>query len=316
MMPAWRCIFKFLAVLAVTMLGGGGRAHSAPVVILKLDDLRATTSSSGFSAAWDRLFNYVDAKPLARSVGIIGNSLESTNPAYTASIRRIHATGRVEFWNHGYLHVNGQPAGTYEFKGTGLTYQQTNFQTTQSLARERLGFPFVTFGVPYNQTDDVTRQLLEADPDMQTTMFGPATSTRLLDLKRRLNMEIASGVLDCNTLVANYPAQRQRPYLVLQGHLNAWDEAVSPRSLRSSISSSRMAPPSRLPPAIAPAWTATMTECPKSSSGFSDAIRHLPIPPRGSVLMGHNHTSFSSWRPPNRRTPGWRWSLRMTSAPG
>jgi peptidoglycan/xylan/chitin deacetylase (PgdA/CDA1 family) len=217
------------AVFAI--LGCRECAHCAPVVIFKMDDLRASSTPSGLAAAWDRLFDYVDAKPLTVSVGIIGNSLESTIPAYPESIRRIHATGRVEFWNHGYLHVRDQPPGTYEFKGTTLTYQQTNFQTTQSLARERLGFSFATFGAPYNASDATTRQVLEVDPDMQislygtTAIFGPTVS-RLLNLERWLNLEVSAGIIvDYNTFVANYQAQRQRPYLVLQGHPVSWDLA-------------------------------------------------------------------------------------------
>ena len=222
-----RCFFKFLTVLTFAAFGGQERAFSAPVVILKLDDLKASsTSITGFSTPWDRLFNYSATKPLVMSVGIIGNSLETTNPAYAASIRQIHDAGRVEFWNHGYLHVRDQPVGTFEFKGTTYAYQLSNFQTTQSLARERLGFPFTTFGSPYNATDDVTRQVLETDLDMQTSLFGPSTSSRLLDLKRWLNMEVSAGVMmDYDTFVANYPSQRQRPYLVLQGHPSGWDEA-------------------------------------------------------------------------------------------
>ncbi len=199
-------------------------AISAPVVILKLDDLRATTAPGGFSAAWSRLFTYAESKPLTLSVGIICNSLESSNPDYIASIRQIHTAGRVEFWNHGYLHVRDQPPGTSEFKGTGLEYQRMNFQAGQRLARERLGFPFHTFGAPFNQVDAITRQVLEEDPEMQTWFFG-LNSSRIMSLSRWLNLEVATGVLDYDTFVAAYPAQRQRPYLVLQGHPGAWDEA-------------------------------------------------------------------------------------------
>jgi len=70
----------------------------SPVVIFKLDDLKArATSITGFSSPWGRLFNYSATKPLVMSVGIIGDSLETTNPAYAKSIRQIHDAGRVEF---------------------------------------------------------------------------------------------------------------------------------------------------------------------------------------------------------------------------
>jgi hypothetical protein len=203
-----------------------------PVVIFKLDDLLAnSTSATGFSAAWDRLFDYSATKPLVMSVGIIGDSLETTNPAYTASIRQIHDAGRVEFWNHGYLHVRDVPPGTFEFRGTTYDYQLSNFQITQTLARERLGFPFTTFGSPFNANDAVTRQVIETDPDMRTSFFGSAafgpTDSRLLDLDLPwLNIEVSTGnLLDYNTLVTNYSAKKNQPYLVLQGHPGGWNEA-------------------------------------------------------------------------------------------
>ena len=203
----------------------------APVVIFKLDDLTAgaATELTAFSAPWNRLFDYSATKPLVISVGIIGNSLETPYSIYTTSIRQIHDAGRVEFWNHGYLHVRDDPPGTYEFKGTTYAYQLSNFQTTQTLARERLGFPFTTFGSPFNANDAVTRQVLETDPDMQTSFFGTAafgpTDSRLLNLDLPwLNIEVSTGnLLDYNTFVTNYSAKRNQPYLVLQGHPSGWD---------------------------------------------------------------------------------------------
>ncbi len=214
-------------------------APVSPVVVFKLDDLTAgaATEVTAFSAAWNRLFDYSATKPLVISVGIIGNSLETPYSIYTTRIRQIHDAGRVEFWNHGYLHVRDNPPGTldppgsYEFKGTTYAYQLSNFQTTQALARERLGFPFTTFGAPFNANDAVTRQVLETDPDMQTSFLGSAafgsTDSRHLNLNLPVfNIEVSTGnLLDYNTLVTSYSAKKNQPYLVLQGHPSGWDVA-------------------------------------------------------------------------------------------
>lgn len=226
-------IFRLMISAAIrvsitALLWRGEIASAAPVVIFKLDDMRAAQTATGFSTNWQRVFDYVETKSLPISVGIIGDSLDNPGQAYVENIRRLRNTGLVEFWNHGYLHVRNQPPGTAEFNGTSLEYQRTNFETVQGLFRDRLGFSAAAFGAPYNQADANTRKVLEADADMQIIFYGQAAffapgKSRLLNLENWLRLEISAGNLSYDTFVADYPAQRHRPYLALQGHPGGWD---------------------------------------------------------------------------------------------
>lgn len=196
-------------------------------IMIKVDDLIA--ANGGVNPRWQKLVDFTRARKIKAGIGIIANSLEKENPVYFNWIKEQQATGLFEFWNHGYDHKrweeNGKPLE--EFKGTSYELQKQHLERSDALAREKLGFPFRTFGAPFNGTDENTVKALETESDIKTWLYGdlktPAGKV-VLDRVGAVNIEAPTFVPDVQKFAQGYNRYPDRDFFVIQGHPAQWDE--------------------------------------------------------------------------------------------
>ena len=200
---------------------------AAPQIIIKADDLRDVRPG------WQRFVDYIEDNEMKATIGIITSALENVSQEDILWIRALHDAGTIEFWHHGYGHIrdSGTPTEWWEYRNRSYELQKQDFDRGMELGREKLGITFRTFGAPYNQTDEVTTQVLEEEPDMRVWMFPSAASrtpdnTKLiLNRISAVNLEDQAGiVVPFEQFSGNYPAHANQPVLTLQAHPLSWDE--------------------------------------------------------------------------------------------
>jgi peptidoglycan/xylan/chitin deacetylase (PgdA/CDA1 family) len=200
------------------------------VVILKLDDLRNANPNGGFR----RVLEFLKSRNIKSTAGIICNSLEGDKAAYYAWIKELQAGGMVEFWCHGYTHGKSKDAegkDVMEFKGVPYETQKETLVKCQKLAKEKLGFPFRTFGAPFNAIEDATVKAVADDPDFKVFLYGNPSQAALapgLMVQDRTAMNIENPLFIPNTARVEHDLKilgPKREYFVIQGHPDQWDEA-------------------------------------------------------------------------------------------
>ncbi|MCC7491842.1 MAG: hypothetical protein IT204_05820 [Fimbriimonadaceae bacterium] len=190
------------------------------LVVLKADDFRA-------DGRWQAFTGYVVAQDVRASLGIIGNVLEGDTSRIEAYVKALQATGRFDFWHHGYDHkLNYQEDGqtVCEFRGRSREAQAASYQRAFELAERKLGIRFSIFGAPGNAVDAATAEVLAARPELDATFFGPANVPGKLTLERWINAEQPTLVPNFDAFSKAFPTRAEKPYLVLQFHPGNWDE--------------------------------------------------------------------------------------------
>ncbi|MEO7598206.1 MAG: DUF2334 domain-containing protein [Opitutus sp.] len=194
-------------------------ASAAPVVILKLDDLRDTEKArEGFA----RVFDVVVSRQIKGGFGIIADSCEDNGhkQSYYDLIRTWAGSDRIEIWHHGYDHVKG------EFSDGNTTRQREHLKKANRLLQEKCGITLRSFGAPFNATDAATVQALTSVPQLTVWMFpGKAVGAKQRLLINPCKMEPKTGVVDYDLFVREYAARSDSAYIVVQGHPPYWDEA-------------------------------------------------------------------------------------------
>jgi hypothetical protein len=211
-----------LSVGVSTLAAESGNKPAAPVVILKLDDVtrNGARGDAPVSPRWQRCVDFLCQQQVKSSLGIIGKSLEADHEPYFKWIKDLDREGIVEFWNHGYEDKADQ------FKGTSVDHQRTALQTTQRLAKEKLGITLRVFGVHWSPIDAATDEALASLSEIKIWFEGPAKPKGgQVILKRTIYMEKPTFVPHFENLKACYEKYgHQQPYLLLQGHPNQWSD--------------------------------------------------------------------------------------------
>ncbi len=198
------------------------------IVILKLDDLTKP------NAKFRRILDFLKSRNIKATAGIICNSLEKPNEAYYSWIKELNDSGMVEFWLHGYDHRQWKDTDgkdLMEFKGVPYEKQKEAITKSQELAKTKLGFPFRTFGAPFNAIDDAALKVLSEDPDLKVLLYGkPEQASQVpgLMIMDRTAMNIENPLFVPNTARVEHDLKilgPKREYFVLQGHPEQWDEA-------------------------------------------------------------------------------------------
>jgi peptidoglycan/xylan/chitin deacetylase (PgdA/CDA1 family) len=199
-----------------------GAKPSAPVVILKLDDVtrNGAHGAAAVSPRWQRCMDFLRQEQVKSSLGIIGKSLEADHEAYFQWIKDLDRAGLVEFWNHGYEDKADQ------FNGTPVDQQRSALEKTQRLAKEKLGLHLRVFGVHWSPIDAATDAALAGLPEIKIWFEGPAKPKGgQTVLKRTIYMEKPTFVPNVENLKTCYEKfGHQQPYLLLQGHPNQWTD--------------------------------------------------------------------------------------------
>jgi peptidoglycan/xylan/chitin deacetylase (PgdA/CDA1 family) len=191
-------------------------AFTAPKIILKLDDLRATNESDKSA----RTLDFLVQRNVKAGFGVIANSLESnTFKNLLPYIKATNASGEslFEIWNHGYDHA------CPEFSNRTYDYQETHFEQADQLIFKLLGIQMHSFGTPCNKSDTLTNGIISQNPNYKVFLFSsvkPANTTDVLYLNNRVNIEISAGVPDSAYFVTNYlkSLDKYSDYMVLQAH--------------------------------------------------------------------------------------------------
>jgi peptidoglycan/xylan/chitin deacetylase (PgdA/CDA1 family) len=156
-------------------------AQTKRIAIIKADDV------TGVSPKWDRFFKLAEEHGVPVSAGVIGNSFEKQDERYDEWLKKWEATGKVEFWHHGWDHRRWDEQGTYksEFSGTGFDHQKDHLAKTQDAAKAALGKPFAAFGTPFNDMDADTAKALNAIPELKMFFCKPGAEPNK-DLKDKI----------------------------------------------------------------------------------------------------------------------------------
>ncbi len=214
-------------LLALCIVSFGSAVHAQPKIVIKLDDLDASSSFTVMVPTFDFLAaNNIKAGFGAKALLTISVSQIAAIKNY---LQKTNAKGEAlfEIWNHGLDHTQNNPAGTWEFSGTSYAYQKMHLDSACSLLKSKLGVTAHAFGAPYNQNDTTFMRVMSENPDMKVIMFSqqtPSAASGIMNLKNRVNMESATGVVGYAYFVGNYNAQKTayRDYMVLQGHPGQW----------------------------------------------------------------------------------------------
>jgi len=193
---------------------------SGQYVVLKLDDF-------GRTPRWQRVVAYVESHKLKASLGIICKVLEKNDPQLRPWVKQLEASGRFDFWHHGYDHRLDIQVGdkkVCEFSGTSYEEQKAHFAKACDLARDKLGLRFTAFGAPGNRTDKTTERMLADFPEIKVLFYGPNVPGKVT-LARWANLEQPTMKPNSAAFIEKYPAVADKPYLCLQGHPNQWDDA-------------------------------------------------------------------------------------------
>lgn len=197
------------------------------VIIIKLDDLRSVSPN------FKRIAEFLKARNIKGSFGIIASSLEGDKQPYFDWIKEQNAGGMLEFWFHGYDHKMWKDASgkdLQEFKGVPYEVQKEHFVKSQALAKEKLGFAFQTFGSPFNGFDEATAKVLSEDPDMKVFLYGPPAQASLMPnimVLERTQMNVENPIFVPNTAQVKHDLEvlgPKREFFVIQGHPDQWDE--------------------------------------------------------------------------------------------
>lgn len=197
-------------------------------IVLKLDDFRPVRGKP--HPQWLKVAEFAKSKNIKVNFGIVAQGLAEECPDFVAWTKERNASGMIEFWNHGWDH--GERAGEngkriQEFCGESYEYQKKHLSDSNRLAREKLGFPFVTFGAPFNTTDAATLKVLQEDPDIKVWLYGNTRNTAgktVLDRTFPVSLESPTFIPNYAAFVEGYAHNRGSAYFVLQGHPANWND--------------------------------------------------------------------------------------------
>jgi len=199
------------------------RGKEPPKIVLKLDDLKPSAGGA-VSPQWLRVADFAKEKNIKISIGIIAQAFEAECPPIVQWIQEQNAAKRVEFWNHGWDHAAGEKL-VREFSGQPYEYQKDHFTRSCAIARSKFGFPFESFGAPFNATDAATVRVLSEDPDLKVWIFGDPKDPAGKTVLRGSPVTIETRARpDFEAFLEAYAHNRGADYFVMQGHPGGWKD--------------------------------------------------------------------------------------------
>lgn len=220
--------FLLILCFAFSMALTSFADEKAPIVILKLDDLKGKAGKDFHYPRWKKVADFLAERNIKSSFGIIGKDLEGDKPEFFAWCKKVHESGIIELWNHGYTHgkvdFNGKKVGVF---GAGHDIQKDYFQKTQKLGKEKLGITFNTFGSPFNAINQDTAKVLATDPELKVWLYGNNSFAKKGDFKglvlgRKINLENPVHNPNYEKFVARYEKGNLGEVITIQGHPNGW----------------------------------------------------------------------------------------------
>jgi peptidoglycan/xylan/chitin deacetylase (PgdA/CDA1 family) len=173
---------------------------------------------------------YAKARNIKVSFGIIASGLADNAPEFFQWVKDRNAEGSIEFWNHGWDHGERVDAATgkkiQEFCGETYEYQKKHMADSNQLAREKLEFPFVSFGAPFNAIDATTVKVLEEDSDIKVWMYGDAKNPagKVILTRDMIGIEYPTLLPSYSNFLENYAHNRGGGLHTMQGHPGGWGD--------------------------------------------------------------------------------------------
>jgi peptidoglycan/xylan/chitin deacetylase (PgdA/CDA1 family) len=205
------------------------RGKTPPRIVLKLDDL-GPAKNGKVPDRWLKAADYAKAHKIKVSMGIIAKGMAAEAPEFFQWVKDRNAEGSIEFWNHGWDHGSRQD-GTggqiiQEFNGESYEYQKKHMTDSNQLAREKLGFPFVSFGAPFNATDANTIKVLQEDPDIKVWIYGDAKNPagKVVLTRDNIGIEYPTLLPSYADFLENYAHNRGGGLHTMQGHAGGWGD--------------------------------------------------------------------------------------------
>jgi peptidoglycan/xylan/chitin deacetylase (PgdA/CDA1 family) len=201
---------------------------TGPKVIFKLDD--GYQKNGLVPTPWHRVYEYAQKNDLPFTMGIVCRNLRGGKPEFYETLKAWHASGLIEYWNHGYDHKMWEVDGetVYEFSGSGYEHQYQHFKDSQDLGRELLGIEFTAFGAPFNKIDEDTEKMLNEFPEIKIWLYGPRkheVNQTVLRRSGKIYLEHKTGDIDFERFKKAYLNDDEgSPLVVLQGHPMNWDD--------------------------------------------------------------------------------------------
>jgi peptidoglycan/xylan/chitin deacetylase (PgdA/CDA1 family) len=171
---------RVLAALSVSLftVATVGAVDLAKVVLIKADDFRTPNQT------WTNFLQASRAAGVKVGLGVIVTSIVG-NATTAQWMRGQEAAGDVEFWNHGWDHLqwtDGSGQAVSEFKGSGLAHMQQHLADAQAGLSNALGRNVLAFGTPYNGFDTNTATVINATPALRLFFASSVvTASSLLD---------------------------------------------------------------------------------------------------------------------------------------
>ena len=209
------------------------------IVILKADDLGDTTAN------WNRFIKKLIDDSICAGIGIISKNVhESSIPEIRriSAINQINGSPVVEFWNHGYDHLNlKEKDKKTEFFNTSSDYQYDHFQLAQHFFSNSLHITCHAFGAPHNRSDNKTDSIINNFPEInvwqQYTKLEHYDRRVWKDPKHQMinstdqHIVLSIDYLSLNSLNAigfekNFSSDNKKPYLLIQIHPAVWNDAM------------------------------------------------------------------------------------------
>ncbi len=233
--------FSLIIILIIISCSDNTYLHQTKglIVILKADDLGDTTAN------WNRFIKKIINDSICAGIGIISKNVhESSIPEIKriSTINQVDGSPVVEFWNHGYDHLNLKNKDQQtEFFNTSSDYQYKHFQLAQNFFANSLHITSHTFGAPHNRSDRKTDSIINNFPEInvwqQYRKFERYDKKVWKDPKYQTikntdqHIVLSIDYLSLNSLNApgfeeNFSSDNKKPYVLIQIHPAVWNEAM------------------------------------------------------------------------------------------
>lgn len=200
--------------------------NAAPLVVLKLDDVRAREGK--VDPRWQRAVEFLQSRHISAGLGVIADSLEGDHPEYFAWLRAVVASGEFELWSHGYDHRTWMEGDKKfcEFAGPSYETQRAHLEKAQALVKDKVGVTMRAFGAGYNAIDAATVRAFTAVPDLRVWLYGPKQAPGGVFVAQRSPVEMERPTTKANfeAFVSAFEARPRELYYVLQGHPASWND--------------------------------------------------------------------------------------------
>ncbi len=209
------------------------------IIILKADDMGDTTAN------WNRFVKILIDDSINAGIGIISKNVHmSSVPEIqrVSDMKQKNGFPVVEFWNHGYDHVDlKEHDQVTEFYNTNYAYQHAHFELAQRFFSDTLHFTSHSFGAPHNRTTLLTETVVESFKEINIwqhyTKIEKYKHTGWKDPKFKVIGELDKHIilsidylslkyLDIETMIKNYELDCKKPYLLIQIHPAGWDDEI------------------------------------------------------------------------------------------